>query len=906
MKRYFNFLFFSTLLGYCTPSFAVQIVSIQTEYGGTTQTLDLELFDDIAGPSVANFLNYVNDDGTNGFRFNNTFIARSIPDFILQTGSYTFRPDDPATERVKAVTDPTSALAIVPTDPPILNEFNLSNIRGTIAFARTSVVDSATSGWFINLSDNSENLDNQNGGFTVFGSVIDDGMVIADEMATFPIQTFAGGALGPDFVNLPVVNYDFEALIPPGIFQSNLIMLTNFTVITRPIARLTPSSGDFQLDISGDGIEQVLTTTLKNTGNEALNIGAIGNLTAPFSIKSNNCLNATLLPQSVDTNSTCTIDIAFSSTTLNIFEDKLVIPYTNILNTANYSVSYPILGEGAPANALSSVSPTDILFDDTPINSTSEEIITIRNKGGSTLNIGAINLTGADKDQYTVDNSDCIVAANTLNINETCDLTVSFAPSTVGIKNATLEILTSANTSTVTLKGTVTNPVLSVQPSLNLVSSINETIFESFTATNAGTGELIISSVIISGSDAAFFASGTDCIDANNQGIPIESGHTCVIGVVFTPTDNIDRTATLTLTSNDMETPTFSMNLTGTTSTTSDPVISTSSAFDVGASQVNGDPSTKELIITNTGIAPLEITSISGLSNTDFSQTNNCIGTGIQIAQNDTCTVLISLNSTLPGTSTATLTIASNDPVNQTINISISGFGDTDSDGIIGSIELASPNAGDGNNDGITDDLQSNVATLIATNSNYITFISENSLILDSETAFVDIVLIDSIPDNKPDNAKFDYGLYSYSITLPVGDGVNVGILLPANENPTSFYKYGSTTDDASLHWYDFSYEETTGTGAKFIGKVTIQSPTGTDASIQRNLVLVSYIDGQRGDDDLQINGSILNTTSGISISNTSDSGSGSLSYLQILILLIIKIWQRKAFRKTIRIQMLS
>ena len=255
------------LLIYSTQSFAVQIVRIQVDYDGVSHIMDLELFDDIAASSVSNFLNYVNDDGINGRRYDATFITRNIPGFIIQTGSYTFRPVDPLTEMLTAV-DIGTPLQPVPTDASIANEFNLSNVRGTIAFAKVSNnPDSATSGWFINLADNSANLDNQNGGFTVFGSVIDDGMVIADEISSLPIQVFAGGSIGADFSDLPVAGYDFTNF--PGIYRSNLVMLTSFTVINRPIIRLTPSSMDFKLDIAGDGIGKQVTTTLKNTGNES-------------------------------------------------------------------------------------------------------------------------------------------------------------------------------------------------------------------------------------------------------------------------------------------------------------------------------------------------------------------------------------------------------------------------------------------------------------------------------------------------------------------------------------------------------------------------------------------------------------------------------------------------------------
>ena len=145
------------------PSIANEIVRVQTDLG----SVEIELFDTVAPETVANFLNYVNAGDYDG-----TFIHRSDPGFVLQMGGYIF---DPAQGDFFA-----EGTSHIPTDPPVINEFGMSNLRGTIAMAKSpGDPNSATSEFFINLADNSENLDNQNGGFTVFAQVI-SGMDVID------------------------------------------------------------------------------------------------------------------------------------------------------------------------------------------------------------------------------------------------------------------------------------------------------------------------------------------------------------------------------------------------------------------------------------------------------------------------------------------------------------------------------------------------------------------------------------------------------------------------------------------------------------------------------------------------------------------------------------------------------
>jgi peptidyl-prolyl cis-trans isomerase A (cyclophilin A) len=154
-------------------------VTLQTPFGD----VDIELFDEDTPETVANFLNYVNDGD-----FANSFIHRSVPGFIIQGGGFTYIND---------------VVEEIPKDPPVINEPGISNLRGTIAMAKVSGdPNSATSGWFINLGDNSANLDEQNGGFTVFGQVTANGMDVIDAIASLQVWERAA-----PFGELPLIDY---------------------------------------------------------------------------------------------------------------------------------------------------------------------------------------------------------------------------------------------------------------------------------------------------------------------------------------------------------------------------------------------------------------------------------------------------------------------------------------------------------------------------------------------------------------------------------------------------------------------------------------------------------------------------------------------------------------------------
>ncbi|MEC8690368.1 MAG: peptidylprolyl isomerase [Verrucomicrobiota bacterium] len=152
-------------------------VLLETSQGNVT----LELNQEKAPLTVKNFISYVEKKF-----YDNTVFHRVIDDFMIQGGGFS-NEDPPAQKKPES---------------PIKNEgkkSGLSNIRGSIAMARTNDPDSATSQFFINVVDNSKGLDPGGyspEGYAVFGKVI-KGMNVVDKIkkvktGTSRLKTLSG------------------------------------------------------------------------------------------------------------------------------------------------------------------------------------------------------------------------------------------------------------------------------------------------------------------------------------------------------------------------------------------------------------------------------------------------------------------------------------------------------------------------------------------------------------------------------------------------------------------------------------------------------------------------------------------------------------------------------------------
>jgi cyclophilin family peptidyl-prolyl cis-trans isomerase len=189
----------------------------QFSSGAVPVTMDMALFSNRTPVTRQNFLKYVTDGD-----YVNSFVHRSVPGFVIQGGASNII---------------NGSIGNIPTDPPITNEFDVSNTVGTISMAKLGGnPNSATSQWFVSLGANSDILDPQNGGFTVFGRVT---------RSTFQnAQSFGNPSIFPTFnyggiyAELPL----FSTHAPPNRQISEFILFPSVALVPMPAGEAGESS----------------------------------------------------------------------------------------------------------------------------------------------------------------------------------------------------------------------------------------------------------------------------------------------------------------------------------------------------------------------------------------------------------------------------------------------------------------------------------------------------------------------------------------------------------------------------------------------------------------------------------------------------------------------------------------
>ena len=199
--------------------------------------------------TVANFLAYL-DSG----RYTNSIIHRSVPNFVVQGGGFSL------TDSGFDLVNP------IPQFDPVANEAGNTNNRGTMAMAKLGGdPDSATNQFFFSVADNAANLDNQNGGFTVFARVLGDGMTVVDAIAALP--RFNAGS---PFDELPTIDLGD----PNVIAQENLVTITSVARVGELVFSASSSDDGLATAVIGDDGKLTVSYTDAGAGTATITVRA--------------------------------------------------------------------------------------------------------------------------------------------------------------------------------------------------------------------------------------------------------------------------------------------------------------------------------------------------------------------------------------------------------------------------------------------------------------------------------------------------------------------------------------------------------------------------------------------------------------------------------------------------------
>lgn len=455
-----------------------------------------------------------------------------------------------------------------------------------------------------------------------------------------------------------------------------------------PIASPSVNPLTFPTSIPVNSSSSASSFTVTNTGNGPLAITTVALTaanTADFTITSNTCANSSLA-----INAICTVNVVFNPKTAGTRTGGVVISHNSSAagttsTTVGLSGTATATTPSIAVTATGTTSPlTTISFPSTAVNTTATQSVTVTNNGAAALSITSFTLAGTNANQFALKNNTCPVSPATLGINATCSFDAVFSPTAAGTNlAATISILSNAGnaaTYTLNLSGTATQtalPSISATPaSLAFTPTTVNTPASSQTVTlkNNGQAQLTISSIGITGADAADFSQNNTCGPAP---IKLVVNATCAVTVGFKPlTVASAKSASLQVASDASNGATFLVALSGSSTPVPVPAITLdTNTMAFGNQLLNTASGNMSVTVTNSGTADLTVTNAVS-DNPAFSVVNNCLSA---VKPSGFCLIDVSFKPSATGAIAGNLTISGTDPANPTVKlsstVSLSGTG---------------------------------------------------------------------------------------------------------------------------------------------------------------------------------------------------------------------------------------
>ena len=316
-------------------------------------------------------------------------------------------------------------------------------------------------------------------------------------------------------------------------------------------------------------------------------------------------------------------------------------------------------------------------------NVSTSQTITISNTGSADLVVSAIGLTGANAAEFGVALGTCPSLTPTVSPASNCTVSVSFSPTSVGAKTAALGITSNdGDTSNVdiALSGTgqaVAAANIAVTPPSHDFGSVDvgsTSTPQIITISNTGTADLVVSSIALTGSDAAEF--GVTLGTCANLTPTVSPASNCTVSVTFSPASTGAKSAALGIASNDGDTPNVDVVLSGSGQAVAIAnIVVTPVSHDFGDVDV-GIVASQTVTIDNTGTAALALDNIavSDPLAAPFSLLANACANSI-LAAGGSCILTVEFSPTVTGIENDSFDISSDDPDTPSLTVTVSGNG---------------------------------------------------------------------------------------------------------------------------------------------------------------------------------------------------------------------------------------
>ena len=418
--------------------------------------------------------------------------------------------------------------------------------------------------------------------------------------------------------------------------------------------------------------------TISNAGSAPLVLGTLtlgGASPGEYSLAGSTCTNGL----SMSAGATCLVTVTFSPATatapgsprlasVSITHNAAGSPSTiSLSGTANLAAAPSILADKA-----------SLSFGNTQVGGSAQQVLTLTNNGTAALNFSALSVSGTNAGDFTVGGTCAVGTA--LATSNTCTVIVTFAPSALNARSASLAVDSDASNGNLSLplSGTgIPVPVPGVGWSTATLAFGNQTLSglypaRQLTLTNTGSAALTITSLSVG-------AGPFSLVSASPCGGSLAAGATCNIDLKFNPTAVGGASATLSLVSNAAGSP-HTVALTGQGTTAAAPVLVWSplvSTVDFGQVAVGSASATQTVTVSNQGPGGASITLVNvvGADASQFSVTPvNCTAGGT-LLEGSTCDLTVQFNPGLPGVRTAQVQFASSGSPPTTLTLTGVGLG---------------------------------------------------------------------------------------------------------------------------------------------------------------------------------------------------------------------------------------